>query len=205
MALAGGRRRFRHRVSNRIRSEVDNQMSSPTPPQPEGLDFAALSAATMCPENNLAQHWPNIEICLIALGIYSAATCIAAMATVAVETNYTFLPIKELGGISYLSSKPYYPYYGRGFIQLTWEKNYKHYGDLLGINMVENPDLALEPNAAASILASFFKEHGVDIAANQCNWVKVRTIVNGGTNGLKEFHAIVGKLCRMWDTPDAAK
>lgn len=29
---------------------------------------------------------------------------------------------------TYLSSKPYYPYYGRGLIQLTWQESYKKYG-----------------------------------------------------------------------------
>jgi predicted chitinase len=30
---------------------------------------------------------------------------------------------------TYLKGKAYYPYYGRGLIQLTWDENYKNYGD----------------------------------------------------------------------------
>ena len=33
---------------------------------------------------------------------------------------------------TYLSSKQYYPYYGRGLIQLTWADGYKVYGDFRG-------------------------------------------------------------------------
>jgi predicted chitinase len=43
-------------------------------------------------------------------------------------------------------------YYGRGFVQLTWENNYKKMSDLLGVNFVVNPSLALEPKYAARIL-----------------------------------------------------
>jgi predicted chitinase len=61
-------------------------------------------------------------------------------------------PIVEWGGKSYLESRQYYPYYGRGFVQLTWIDNYKAQGDRLGIDMVNNPDKALEPTYAANIL-----------------------------------------------------
>ncbi len=37
------------------------------------------------------------------------------------------------------------PYYGHGYVQLTWNKNYEKYGLLLGIDLVGNPSLALDP------------------------------------------------------------
>lgn len=43
-------------------------------------------------------------------------------------------------------------YYGRGFVQLTWERNYQKMSDLLNVNFVANPSLALEPKYAARIL-----------------------------------------------------
>ena len=47
----------------------------------------------------------------------------------------------------------YWPsgYYGRGFVQLTWKDNYQKMGDLLGIDLVNNPDLALDLDTAAKI------------------------------------------------------
>ena len=51
-----------------------------------------------------------------------------AFATAYHETAFTMQPIKEYGGESYLRSKPYYPYYGRGYVQLTWEENYRKMG-----------------------------------------------------------------------------
>jgi|688.fasta_scaffold08054_32 hypothetical protein len=50
------------------------------------------------------------------------------LATAKWETAHTMQPIKEYGSASYLQSKPYYPYYGRGLVQLTWLENYNKYG-----------------------------------------------------------------------------
>jgi predicted chitinase len=47
------------------------------------------------------------------------------------ETGYLTL-MKESGGPSYLQTKAYYPYYGRGLIQLTWEETYRSYGNFRG-------------------------------------------------------------------------
>ena len=43
-------------------------------------------------------------------------------------------------------------YYGRGFVQLTWERNYETMSDLLGIDFVHHPDLALELDNATNIM-----------------------------------------------------
>lgn len=76
-----------------------------------------------------------------------------AFATAYHETAYTMLPIKEYGGQSYLQSKPYYPYFGRGYVQLTWEENYRKMGEKLGIDLLgANKDRALEPAIAAEVM-----------------------------------------------------
>lgn len=38
------------------------------------------------------------------------------------ETAMRMWPVTEYGSESYLKDKPYYPYVGRGFVQLTWEE-----------------------------------------------------------------------------------
>lgn len=43
-------------------------------------------------------------------------------------------------------------YYGRGHVQLTWAENYKRMGNLLGIPLYKNPDLALDFDISAKIL-----------------------------------------------------
>jgi len=43
-------------------------------------------------------------------------------------------------------------YYGRGFVQLTWKGNYARMGAKIGVDLVNDPDLALVPANAAKIL-----------------------------------------------------
>ena len=47
-------------------------------------------------------------------------------------------------------------YRGRGFNQLTGKKNYEKYGNIIGRNLVGNPDLANDPTVAAEIAVAFF-------------------------------------------------
>ena len=76
-----------------------------------------------------------------------------AFATAYHETAFTMQPISEYGSQSYLQSKPYYPYYGRGYVQLTWEDNYRKMGDKIGANLLgANKDNALEPQIAAEVM-----------------------------------------------------
>ena len=101
------------------------------------------------------------------------------LATVAWETARTFKPIEEYGkgknrkygtwytdskgvkygiagsgGNTYLYSDYPHLYYGRGFAQLTHLVNYKFAGEQLGIDLINNPDLALQPKYAAEILVN---------------------------------------------------
>lgn len=41
------------------------------------------------------------------------------------ETAYTMQPVTEYGSDAYLRGKSYWPYIGRGFVQLTWKTNYQ--------------------------------------------------------------------------------
>ena len=47
------------------------------------------------------------------------------LATIRHETANTFAPVTEMGSQKYLRSKQYYPYIGRGYVQLTWKWNYE--------------------------------------------------------------------------------
>lgn len=74
------------------------------------------------------------------------------LATIFHETAFTFLPVTEFGSQKYLRSKAYYPYIGRGYVQLTWISNYKKFAKLLNIPLIEKPNLANEPEIAWEIL-----------------------------------------------------
>ena len=85
------------------------------------------------------------------------------LATVDHETAHTFQPVAEAFYIKpdaeawRKKNLRYYPYYGRGYVQLTWKNNYAMYGQLLGIDLVNKPDLAMDPRNALFVLVHGFK------------------------------------------------
>lgn len=71
------------------------------------------------------------------------------------ETAQTMHPVKEAYWLSESWRKKnlrYYPYYGRGYVQITWKENYKKASDYFGVDFVNHPDLVMEPEYALPIL-----------------------------------------------------
>lgn len=80
-----------------------------------------------------------------------------AFATAYHETNATLLPVVEAYWLSEAWRKKnlrYYPWHGRGLVQVTWEENYRKADRALKLNgtLLANPDRALEPAIAADIM-----------------------------------------------------
>lgn len=81
-----------------------------------------------------------------------------------------------------------YKYHGRGFIQLTGKDNYKAFGDSIGEDIVNNPDLVATKYPLASAAWFFAKnclkkcDAGVDVATITA----VTKCVNGGNIGLDD-------------------
>lgn len=117
------------------------------------------------------------------------------LATAKWETAHTMRPVREGLNASDAwrqANLRYYPFYGRGYVQLTWRANYERYG------IAATPDRALEPALAAHImfdgmvngrftgkkLADYF-DHDTDDAVN------ARRIING-TDKAVEIAAIHG-------------
>lgn len=74
------------------------------------------------------------------------------LATVMWETAYTMQPVREYGSDTYLRKKKYWPWVGRGYVQLTWDYNYKKASDKLGVDLISNPDKAMDPEVAVKVL-----------------------------------------------------
>lgn len=114
-----------------------------------------------------------------------------AYATTHHETNATFEPVKEAYWINNAESwrkknLRYYPYYGRGFVQLTWFDNYKKYGDIFYVNIVENPDLVMDFELSFNIMVHGMKNGTYtgkkvsDYISNlKSDYVGARRVING--------------------------
>lgn len=77
-------------------------------------------------------------------------------------------------------------YRGSGFLQLTGRENFRKRGDEVGLPLEENPEMARQPNAGLLAAAAYWTARNINKAAKRDQLVKVRSLVNGGTNGLAE-------------------
>ncbi len=111
------------------------------------------------------------------------------LATAYWETARTMKPVKE----AYWKDEGwrkrnlrYYPWYGRGYVQLTWERNYELAEKRLGMDLTTNPDDVMSPVVASKILVigsmqgwftgkkipNYINNEGVD-------FMNARRVING--------------------------
>lgn len=79
-----------------------------------------------------------------------------------------------------------YKFRGRGAIQLTGKDNYAAAGKDLGLDLVNNPELAKDPDNAGKIAAWYWKKNKLGEAAKSGDVTAVTKKINGGTNGLAD-------------------
>lgn len=120
------------------------------------------------------------------------------LATTLAEVGADFAPIHERGLEGYFRRYDNRPdrgndqagdgfrYRGRGYVQLTWKNNYRRIGDIFGVDLVANPELALEHDLAYQIMSHgmrngsfttapmdwYINEDGID-------YVNARRVING--------------------------
>jgi hypothetical protein len=86
-----------------------------------------------------------------------------ALATACHETAYTMQPVREAYWLSEnwrRNNLRYYPFYGRGYVQLTWKENYAKADRELNLSgkLNGNLELALDPDIAARIMVRGMQE-----------------------------------------------
>ena len=120
------------------------------------------------------------------------------LATAYHETAATMQPIEEYGkgrGRDYgkrlkMSRQPYSSslpiYYGRGYVQLTWYENYDKAGRLLKLDLLRQPELALQADVAAKIMREGMiegwftgKKLSDYVGLRTADYVGARRIING--------------------------
>ena len=122
-----------------------------------------------------------------------------------------FKPIKEIKARTrpkwlVRAQSKYWPsgFYGRGYVQLTWDYNYKKFGRLLNIPLYRNPNLALNPKFASQIIAigmtkGLFTGRGlsryISARKGKCDFKNARRIING-TFEASKFAEYARKIAR---------
>ena len=122
------------------------------------------------------------------------------MATAWHETAQRMQPIEEFGRGR---GKAYAPtYYGRGFVQITWERNYARLSDVIDVDLVTYPEKALEMDNAIQILFEgmidglFTGKALSDYFDKNADWRGARAIVNGKDRAAE----IAGYAQKIWDS-----
>jgi predicted chitinase len=160
---------------------------------------------------NVEANLPLVLQALNEAGLADPDMVLMALATIRAETG-VFLPISEVpsrfnssgqtGGHAFdlydhraalgnQGPPDGERFRGRGFVQLTGRANYRQHGEAIGLGdqLLENPDLANDPRIAARLLASFLKHREEHIRAKLAagDFAAARTLVNGGSYGVKAF------------------
>jgi hypothetical protein len=157
------------------------------------LSKGKLTQTTVDGINAILDAWYNSCLTDLRWLSYMLATAVG-------EVGRNMQPVREgfkdtdAQARAYVSSRGYkyakeingHVYYGRGLVQLTHDYNYLSMGGVLGIDLVNDPDLALRPDIASRImfegmtrgtftgkrLAHYF---GPTVA----DWKNARRIING--------------------------
>ena len=125
------------------------------------------------------------------------------LATFKWETAHTMKPIDEFGGDAYFNRR-YGPqtsvgkmlgntkagdgalFHGRGYVQITGRRNYTKAKSLTGVDLVNQPQLAKEPEVAYQIAIQGMKDGWFTgrklshfITGDKADFENARTIING--------------------------
>ena len=119
------------------------------------------------------------------------------LATAFHETAFTMQPIIERGSKAYFQkyegrktlgntiAGDGYRFRGRGYVQLTGRANYHKASNKIGVDIVANPERALEPAIAAAIMFDgmiegwFTGRKLFDYFNGKTDWRNARRIING--------------------------
>lgn len=126
------------------------------------------------------------------------------------ESAHTMQPVKEAFWVKSKDLEAwrkknlrYYPWYGRGLVQITWEENYKDAGKKLGIDLTTDPDKVMEPDVAIKILVLGIRDgwftngkyHLVDfVNLKKSDFKEARRLVNGTDDA-----ELIADLSRQYD------
>jgi peptidoglycan L-alanyl-D-glutamate endopeptidase CwlK len=163
------------------------------------------------PRANIEKYLPPVLKALEKVGLGDRDMVLMALGTIRAETG-SFVPISEyksqyntdpgchlfnlydfrddLGNCAVGDGAKYK---GRGFVQLTGKHNYGKFSAELGLGdrLLNEPDLANDPQIAADLLALFLKskEGGIRLDLHREDYKTARWRVNGGSHGLDVFTA----------------
>jgi len=140
------------------------------------------------------------------------------LATIKHETAGTLAPMTEFGSDDYFEQKygkdtgigralgndtagDGSRYRGRGYLQLTGKRNYQRFSEKLGVDLLQNPERALDADISFRIASLMMiegfatgKKLGDYITADKTDYVNARRTVNGGLDRAAQIADDAAKL-----------
>ena len=77
-------------------------------------------------------------------------------------------------------------YKGRGPIQLTGRANYRKYGQSLGIDFENNPEIVAIPSVGLLVACKFWSDNDLNVVADRDDVTTITRRINGGLNGFED-------------------
>lgn len=88
-------------------------------------------------------------------------------------------------------------FHGRGLVQLTGRDSYTRCGESLGMDLISNPELLLQPKGAALSAGWFWSKHGLNELADAQDYETMTKRINGGTLGLDDRIVKINKALEV--------
>ena len=84
-------------------------------------------------------------------------------------------------------------YKGRGIFQLTGRANYRRIGQLIGMDLENNPELAASPEVSVLTALEYWKSRSLNKWADEDNVERITRLINGGLNGFDDRKKYLAK------------
>lgn len=143
----------------------------------------------------VAPHLGNMLVMADAVTVLRAAAMVAQVAwesgqfRLLVEDEDRAMAYEGRPGLGNVVTGDGVLYRGRGFIHITGRANYAECGLDLSLPLIEEPDLAAEPDVAARIAAWFWGKHKLNDLADEHRFRDITKIINGdATDGPPSYH-----------------
>lgn len=178
---------------------VAGNSAAPTAPDAQKrVDAIVAIAVKACnapdkgqsPPGNIAKYLPIVMKAMAEGGLTSKNHLAGIIATVYAELGDWRPRSEEDGSVAQGNITGGSQYRGRGFIQITHTYNYEAIGKWMGLDLIADPNKLNDPVLSAKATVGFWIGIcGIPVApkAESGDYLGVRRVVNGGTNGLAEF------------------
>ncbi|WP_130872437.1 glycoside hydrolase family 19 protein [Pseudomonas bubulae] len=88
-------------------------------------------------------------------------------------------------------------YRGRGLIQVTGKNNYRACGEVLGLDLIAQPELLEKPQHASMSAAWFWATNGLNTLADAGKFDAITQRINGGQTGAADRQALYARTLKV--------